>query len=424
MRMLILLAVLPGCIVVPANRQARHGARVHGQVTVGSQPGEPQQQPPAYGTEPQPQEPPTYGAAPAPPPPAYGTPPQQQPTYGTTSSGLKTKAVATGENHMCVLVQGEVHCWGSNYKGTMGVAGEAGVVRGIGKGSHDVIQVVAGDYHTCAITASREMWCWGSNFSAQLGQGELSETHNTPKQVRERDIKEIFAGSKSTCLQKDDGTVLCWGQDTVGAITPGVTANGPPVLKPTRVRALDGADDLAIGDYTICALRAGKVSCTGWLASMNGQVAALPAVTSLTAGWGHACVLAGGKVMCWGRNFMGAMGKGDPCATQPNKDARSACLLKDADVVYPPGEVPGITGQVTKVSDTCALTAAGQVYCWGGRGQNVVDKGQQDPYRPAHALAIPPVSGFYTGDTFFCFVRSGQLSCVGQPWSPKVSAAI
>ena len=30
----------------------------------------------------------------------------------------------------------------------------------------------------------------------------------------------------------------------------------------------------------------------------------------------------------------------------------------------------------------------------------------------------------YAGDTFYCFIRGGQLGCAGQVWSPSVSATI
>lgn len=407
MRPLVLLIVglAAGCVVVPGNRPRGYGqVQVQGTATVRGAP-------PAYDAAPQPV---AVGGT----QPAY-TPAPQPP-------GLASKPVATGENHVCVLKSGDVHCWGSNLKGTLGLGTNAepasGVVRGIGSDAHDVIQIVAGDYHTCALTASRAMWCWGSNHVAQLGQGSATETPiNTPQPIRESGIRSIYAGPKSTCLQKDDGAVLCWGQNTVGAIRPGKE----PVLSPTRVLALDGADHIAIGDYAICALRAGRVSCTGWLAEINQQLAALPPVTSLTAGWGHGCVVAAGKVICWGRNFQGALGHGDPCADQPTKEARSACLIKEADVTYPPRSVPGITDPIVQVADTCALAASGKVICWGGRGQNILARGLQEPYRTAHTLeGIDQVTALYAGDTFYCFLRTSQLICRGQPWSNAVSATI
>jgi hypothetical protein len=130
MRSLVLLIVglAAGCVVVPGNRPRGYGrVRVQGTATVGGAPT-------AYDAAPQPV---AVGGV----QPAYAPAPQ--------SPGLASKPVATGENHVCVLQGGDVHCWGSNLKGTLGLGTHtepaSGVVRGIGSDAHDVIQIVAGD---------------------------------------------------------------------------------------------------------------------------------------------------------------------------------------------------------------------------------------------------------------------------------------
>ena len=36
---------------------------------------------------------------------------------------------------------------------------------------NSVISIVAGDYHTCAITDDNDLYCWGGNRWGQLGDG-------------------------------------------------------------------------------------------------------------------------------------------------------------------------------------------------------------------------------------------------------------
>lgn len=351
---------------------------------------------------------------------------QEQPAATAPSAGLERRNVAVGEAHVCALVDGDVHCWGTNLKGTLGLgtsrAPASGVVRGIGDDSEEVVQVAAGDYHTCALTASAKLWCWGSNFVGQLGQGKVTERPiNTPQQVRESGIRAVYAGAKGTCVSKEDGSVDCWGQNTAGAIRSGKR----PVTTPTLVPALQGAEELAVGSYGICALRAGRVRCTGWLADRNEELAALPPVTSLTAGWGHACAAAADKVYCWGRNFDGAVGLGDLCAGERSKEAKSRCRLRQADVFHPPQPVPGVTEKVVQVSDTCALLASGKVSCWAGKGQTFLADRPPPHYQTAHTIeGFEAVEELYVGDTFICVLRDGQLTCRGQPWANAVSAAV
>jgi alpha-tubulin suppressor-like RCC1 family protein len=89
---------------------------------------------------------------------------------------------------------------------------------------------------------------------------------------------------------------------------------------------------------------------------------AAPAVTEagpivkLSAGSDHTCaVTSGGGVVCWGANYLGQLGDGT------TTDRRT------------PVAVQGLTGVIKAIAlgeaHTCALTAAGEVFCWG----NIVD---------------------------------------------------
>jgi len=86
--------------------------------------------------------------------------------------------VSSGSSHGCALTgEGWVACWGSNELGQVGdgtttntassqAVNTAGVLA-----DKTVIQVQAGNVHSCALTSDSVVACWGSNEFGQLGNG-------------------------------------------------------------------------------------------------------------------------------------------------------------------------------------------------------------------------------------------------------------
>lgn len=46
-----------------------------------------------------------------------------------------------------------------------------------------VINISAGYYHTCAVTASKGVKCWGHDLNGQLGDGGTNTDKTTPVDV-------------------------------------------------------------------------------------------------------------------------------------------------------------------------------------------------------------------------------------------------
>ncbi|MCX6047640.1 MAG: hypothetical protein NT075_21285 [Chloroflexi bacterium] len=96
--------------------------------------------------------------------------------------------------------------------------------------------------------------------------------------------------------------------------------------------------------------------------SPAADVAPLPNITQLATGDDHVCALiAGGGLICWGDNSYGQLGDG----------TLTAHALPGAAV----GLARGVQAVAASGGQTCALTTAGVVKCWGGSGSN--DDGQQ-----------------------------------------------
>ena len=97
-----------------------------------------------------------------------------------------------------------------------------------------VIQISAGGSHTCAVTDNGSALCWGSNESGQLGNGTTTDS-TMPVPVTELDsgVVQISAGESHTCAVKDDGSAWCWGSDEHGNLGHG--ASGGITLTPVEV---------------------------------------------------------------------------------------------------------------------------------------------------------------------------------------------
>lgn len=197
--------------------------------------------------------------------------------------------VVTGHHFGCArMVAGTILCWGSNESGQLGDGSATGTGRrratpGPVAGIADAVELVAGHLHACARLAGGAVRCWGSNGAGQLGVGATSPLSATPVAVAElADVAQLTAEGDSfsngvTCARLGDGTARCWGYNARGALGDGTTTNR---AAPTTVLRPDGAGPL-----------------TG--------------VRQIVTGGLHTCaVVAGGEVLCWGRNASGQLGDG------------------------------------------------------------------------------------------------------------------
>lgn len=91
-----------------------------------------------------------------------------------------------GRSHTCALtVEGQLHCWGSNSDGQLGIAtnGSASVPQPVSSDGHAWKRLSAGEAHTCAIRDDATLWCWGRNTHGELGIGQLSDGEPSPRRV-------------------------------------------------------------------------------------------------------------------------------------------------------------------------------------------------------------------------------------------------
>lgn len=157
--------------------------------------------------------------------------------------------LAVGREHACVLSDGDVYCWGSDFYRQLGVGSP---VRGLS----DIIAIDAGEQHTCALDSAGDVYCWGWNEEAQCGTlpVEFHEKLDMPQKVPGvSGIVGIATASTFSCGWNEAGRTWCWGawEGYDGSIYRESDLNEP--VTPTGLGS--GIVNIGAGDLHACALR-------------------------------------------------------------------------------------------------------------------------------------------------------------------------
>jgi alpha-tubulin suppressor-like RCC1 family protein len=240
--------------------------------------------------------------------------------------------ITVGRAHACALSRGRVLCWGENRDGQLGqpvsatdtVLDPAAVPL-----SAVVVEVAAGDDHTCARGEAGQIFCWGRGDEGQLGGGVGSVV---PIAVAlPEPARALSAGAAHTCALLASGQVACWGRNRDGQLGG---SSGAPVTAPLVIDGFANADVVAAGGRFTCALRDGQLACLGAgaiateAAGASGPqlVSLAERVTAVSAGADHACVIDDrGALRCFGLDAHGQLGTGRPLFSAWPRPVAIAC---------------------------------------------------------------------------------------------------
>ena len=131
-----------------------------------------------------------------------------------------------------------------------------------------VTNVVAGDYHTCALVFGG-VQCWGDGNDGILGNGDTSDSA-VPVQVvgLSANVTDLAAGGLHTCAAVKGG-VRCWGAPTYGDLGGSIPAGSSETTVQVTGLTADVLN-IAVGDVHSCACLAIGVKC--WGESGSGQL--------------------------------------------------------------------------------------------------------------------------------------------------------
>ena len=149
--------------------------------------------------------------------------------------------VGIGYGHTCaVMSTGMVMCWGGISNPTEGELGNGSLLPAytdpgqLGPrevvGITDAVQVVSGEYYSCALHAGGTVSCWGK---ANLLGDESASNRSTPGPVP--GLTDVVGLSRVTfgiCATRGSGQVSCWGRPdiTAFALTPTALVLPEPVV--------------------------------------------------------------------------------------------------------------------------------------------------------------------------------------------------
>ncbi len=253
------------------------------------------------------------------------------------------QGIAAGNEHSCGVKVKKLYCWGRNNTGQLGNGGAnnrdtpSEVTNGNVNLGHSYVHVAAGVDHSCAISSERKALCWGSNLEGQLGINNLNikETSSALKvdmdNVAERNFIQITTGSYHSCALTAEGKAYCWGLNDYGQL-----GNGTKDAKkaPTAVSITAPVKQISAGHKHTCAL------------------------------------LENDDIRCWGLNNNGQLGLGHKVdANNPHIVLRS-------------GDLNSTSEKFMQVSagnlQTCAVTSAYKVYCWGNNANGALGVDNRD----------------------------------------------
>ena len=224
-------------------------------------------------------------------------------------TGRTAVAVSVGYNHACALLDdAHIKCWGNNDTGKLGLGdafsrgdnpGEMGdALPAVDLGTGRTVKVVsAAFYHTCAMLDNDLVKCWGGEGGAvsrgELGYGDTMARGDIPGQMGDdlpavdfgagRTVKAMSSASDNNCVVLDNGTVKCWGDNSIGEL--GLDDIRRPREQPGEMGDALPAVNLGTGRTAV-----------GLLKSISRTMCAL---------------LDNQTLKCWGRNCSGQLGIGD-----------------------------------------------------------------------------------------------------------------
>eukprot|EP00004_Rigifila_ramosa_P017481 TRINITY_DN4261_c0_g1_i13.p1 TRINITY_DN4261_c0_g1~~TRINITY_DN4261_c0_g1_i13.p1 ORF type:complete len:3428 (-),score=662.20 TRINITY_DN4261_c0_g1_i13:17-9130(-) len=283
--------------------------------------------------------------------------------------------------------------------------------------------------HSCVVMAAgRTLRCWGAGNSSQLGYNTTSDIGGSPGQMPPGDVPLAGAvvaaslGQSFTCALLVSGSVYCWGDSTFGQLGIGINTSAPSPSIPANLTGFT-VEMLAAGAAHVCILStAGNVLCWGDNSAGALGVGSGPAIgdqpdemppvlvaTSGTAvylvcGASHSCVLnSANQMQCWGLGTSGQLGDGNFVSS-----ATPSSVVSFSQV---PRRLFALG------TATCAQYLTGELTCVGDNAKGQL--GIENTSNQAAPLASPinlssRVFAAYGGGEFACaLLVDGEVSCWG-----------
>jgi len=211
-------------------------------------------------------------------------------------------------------------------------------------------QVASGSAYAVTVLAQPSPSCAITNGSGVVGNSSVTNIAISCAGTNSNISATVSGLLANTAVVLQDN-----GGDNLAISSNGITTNFNTPVASAAAYAVTVLTQPAGQTCTLGANASGKV------ASANINVA-VTCGTTITAGVAHTCALSStGSVLCWGSNEFGQLGNGSTTS------------------ITSPVQVVGLTASAVSIAagseSTCALTAAGTVWCWGDNSNGQLGNG-------------------------------------------------
>lgn len=282
----------------------------------------------------------------------------------------------------CALTtSGRLKCWGNNNGHfILGATSSFNDIRDVNQDiKFDSVSVGKGS--ACGINVNQKLYCWGSNLNGEIGDRRTLARDSAVIVDAKENYAMVSVSSDSTmtapyphaCGITTSGVLKCWGSNQLSKLGDGTTVQK---IKPKVIDSGTTYSYVSSGYYNTCAI-----------------------TTS-------------GVLKCWGDNSKGQLGIG-------------STISKNLPTVVASGTAYSAVMTSARYDNgnhhTCAITAAGQMQCWGSNHQGQLGNGTTSTTPSTSPVpidtgetysAVSIGSGFLRG--FTCGLTTGKkIKCWG-----------
>lgn len=319
------------------------------------------------------------------------------------------KQIRVGEGFGCVLsFQDELFCWGK--KGLVGDGTDEDRVKPQ-KVISNVQEFSLAD-HACVLNKEGEIFCWGDNYLGCLGNGTY-EKEVSPKKLDMVLSSKIEVATGFSCAISKGNDLFCWGNNSTVFLELATTTN-QDFLLPTKIKISKKINMVNIALATI-SVKDLEGSFFTWGQNQDGmaavgsmdsfvfeptQIQLNKKIEKITYGSLHVCFLfEDGSVSCAGSNKEGQVRNDD----QPSYPSP-----------IPIEGLPPVVDVNSAGSTSCALTADGDVFCWG---QDPFDSSGTSKKELNKVEGLPKAAQISSAFKTSCILSvDNEVYCWGDAW--------
>jgi alpha-tubulin suppressor-like RCC1 family protein len=286
------------------------------------------------------------------------------------------------------------------------------------------VQLAAGSEVTCALLSDKTIRCWGKNRYGKLGLGYTDEARVETKPVTVPglgNIRSVFVDAFRICALTNDSTAYCWGSNDYETIVIDPNGQTPNFFSP-RLLEEKNFFDLGLGSDHLCSIgtgaslrcrgrrqsgRLGDNSTTGQSGQFVSVIGFEGQARSVRAGTNHTCALSEA-----GEVFCWGFNSSGQLGQGADRESSAVAVKAKGNAVNVAQLVIGNTS-------TCALRADSSIVCWGDNydgnlGRGYYEQLSSEPGTPDFVVGLSGVSQIDSNFNHSCALkRDGSLWCWG-----------